>query len=49
MAMAIYVGENSFSQLNKLTEQTKAMVDSWSVRESDQSQKVVILILQYHT
>jgi len=40
MAMAIYVGENSFSQLNKLTEQTKAMVDSWSVRESDQSQKV---------
>jgi len=40
MAMAIYVGENSFSQLNKLTEQTKAMVDSWSVRESNQSQKV---------
>lgn len=40
MAMAIYVGENSFTQLNKLTEQTKAMVDSWSVQESDQSQKV---------
>jgi hypothetical protein len=40
MAMAIYVGESSFTQLNKLTEQTKAMVDSWSVRESDTSQKV---------
>jgi len=40
MAMAIYVGENSFTQLSKLTEQTKAMVDSWSVRESDTSQQV---------
>lgn len=40
MAMAIYVGENSFTQLNKLTEQSKAMVDSWSVRESDESHKV---------
>ena len=40
MAMAIYVGENSFTKLNKLTEQSKAMVDSWSVRESDESHKV---------
>jgi len=40
MAMAIYVGENSFTQLNKLTEQSKAMVESWSVRESDESHKV---------
>ena len=39
MAMAIYVGENSFTQLNKLTEQTKAMVDSWSLRESDTNQQ----------
>ncbi len=40
IAMAIYVGENSFKKLNKLTEQSKAMVDSWSVRESDESHKV---------
>ena len=34
MAMAIYVGENSFSSLEKVTEQTKAMVDSWMVHET---------------
>lgn len=34
MAMAIYVGENSFSQLEKVTEQTKAMVNSWTVQET---------------
>jgi len=34
MAMAIYVGENSFSSLEKVTEQTKAMVDSWMVQET---------------
>ena len=34
MAMAIYVGESSFSSLEKVTEQTKAMVDSWMVQET---------------
>lgn len=34
MAMAIYVGENSFTSLEKVTEQTKAMVDSWMVQET---------------
>ena len=34
MAMAIYVGENSFTQLEKVTEQTKAMIDSWAVHET---------------
>tara|TARA_R110000803_G_scaffold4597_1_gene15434 strand:+ start:1342 stop:3120 length:1779 start_codon:yes stop_codon:yes gene_type:complete len=34
MAMAIYVGENSFTNLEKVTDQTKAMVDSWTVQES---------------
>ena len=34
MAMAIYVGENSFTLLEKVTEQTKAMVDSWTIQES---------------
>lgn len=33
-AMAIYVGETSFTLLEKVTEQTKAMVDSWTVQES---------------
>jgi len=32
-AMAIYVGENSFSQLEKVTD-TKAMVESWTVNET---------------
>ena len=29
MAMAIYVGESSFSQLKKADEMTRAMLDSW--------------------
>ena len=29
IAMAIYVGENSFSQLKKADDMTKAMLDSW--------------------
>ena len=33
-AMAIYVGETSFSQLEKVTETTKAMVESWTVNET---------------
>lgn len=39
MAMAIYVGESSFSQLEKVTEQTKAMIDSWSVSTNDYKDK----------
>jgi len=34
IAMAIYVGENSFTQLEKVTEQTKAMMESWLVNET---------------
>jgi len=34
IAMAIYVGENSFTQLEKVTEQTKAMMESWMVNET---------------
>lgn len=30
MAMAIYVAENSFTKLEKATEQAKAMIDSWT-------------------
>jgi len=39
MAMSIYVGESSFSQLEKVTEQTKAMLDSWSVSTNEYKQK----------
>ena len=35
MAMAIYVGENSFTLLEKVTEQTKAMLDSWSISTNE--------------
>jgi hypothetical protein len=39
MAMAIYVGESSFSQLEKVTEQTKAMIDSWAVSTNEYKNK----------
>jgi phage FluMu gp28-like protein len=35
IAMATYVAESSFSQLTKVTEQTKAMIESWSVSNND--------------
>jgi hypothetical protein len=35
IAMATYVGESSFSKLTKVTEQTKAMLNSWSVSNND--------------
>ena len=35
IAMATYVAESSFSQLTKVTEQTKAMIDSWSVSNNE--------------
>jgi len=35
IAMAIYVGETSFSKLEKVDNQTKAMMDSWTVQESE--------------
>ena len=39
MAMAIYVAESSFTQLEKVTEQTKAMIDSWSVSTNEYKEK----------
>jgi phage FluMu gp28-like protein len=35
IAMAMYVAEASFSQLTKVTEQTKAMINSWTVQDDD--------------
>jgi hypothetical protein len=32
--MATYVGETSFSKLTKVTEQAKAMLESWSVNDN---------------
>jgi len=35
IAMATYVAESSFSKLTKVTEHTKAMIDSWSVNNNE--------------
>ena len=39
VAMALYVGESSFTSLNKVTNQTKAMIDSWTVNTNDFNRK----------
>ena len=39
IAMAIYVGESSFSQLGKVTEHTKAMLESWTVNVDESPAK----------
>jgi hypothetical protein len=39
IAMATYVAESSFSSLEKVTEQTKAMIESWSVSNNDNARK----------
>ena len=41
MAMAMYVAEASFSQLTKVTEQTKAMLNSWTVKDDDTPSKTI--------
>jgi phage FluMu gp28-like protein len=41
IAMAIYVAEASFSQLTKVTEQTKAMINSWTIQEDDSPSKSI--------
>ena len=43
MAMALYVGESSFSQLNKADEMTRAMLDSWVKSEEAPKQVPVEL------
>jgi hypothetical protein len=39
--MATYVAESSFSNLEKVTEQTKAMLDSWSVSNNENVSKQI--------
>jgi hypothetical protein len=41
VAMATYVAESSFSSLERVTEQTKAMLDSWSVSNNENISKQV--------
>ena len=41
ISMATYVGESSFSQLTKSTEQTKAMLNSWQVNINEETSKAV--------
>jgi len=41
IAMATYVGENSFNQLKKVTEQTKAMLSSWQVNTNEEAAKSI--------
>ena len=41
IAMALYVAESSFSQLTKVTEQTKAMINSWTMQTDDTPSKSV--------
>ena len=43
MAMAIYVGESSFSQLKKTDEMTKAMLNSWVSTTEDRKETLVDL------
>ena len=39
VAMATYVAESSFSNLTKVVEHTKAMIESWAVSNNDQAAK----------
>jgi len=39
VAMALYVGETSFTSLNKVTNQTKAMIDSWTVNTNEYNRR----------
>jgi hypothetical protein len=41
ISMAIYVGESSFSKLEKVVEKTKVMIDSWTVTENESVKEVI--------
>ena len=43
LAMALYVGESSFSQLQKSDEMTKAMLNSWVDASEDRKETLVDL------
>ena len=39
ISMALYVGESSFAKLEKVTEQTKVMLESWTISSNDNVSK----------
>ena len=39
LAMATYVSETSFTNLNKVTEQAKAMINAWGVANNETAGK----------
>jgi len=41
IAMATYVGESSFSNLTKVTELTKSMLESWTVSDNEEASKTL--------
>jgi len=41
IAMATYVAESSFANLTKVTEHTKAMIDSWSVNNNENVREAI--------
>ena len=41
ISIALYVGESSFSSLEKVTEQTKAMLDSWTVSNNESVKNII--------
>ena len=41
IAMATYVGESSFSNLTKVTELTKSMLESWTVADNEEASKTL--------
>ena len=41
ISMAIYVGESSFSKLEKVVEKTKVMINSWTVTENESVKEII--------
>ena len=41
ISIALYVGESSFSSLERVTEQTKAMLDSWTVNNNESVKDII--------
>ena len=41
ISIALYVGESSFSNLEKVTEQTKAMLESWTVSNNESVKNII--------
>ena len=41
IAMALYVGESSFSSLEKVTEHTKSMIESWTVTSNESVKDII--------